>query len=342
MVNFRKRILDSERLLLVGFEYAVSLAMLETYSRCKGKPQEPDFLAMLMLEGIPYFNNCLQRALSPIGLKTTVSSVFCHQKPEVKFISGTERCELGDILIVHRHIDSSGRIRNNALLLQAKIASTVVHRISKSEQHQLKLYQEWPEFEYIRSGKLLNGQIRNVLPKLSHLGAQYLLINDTGSSAWPSHIRLPRTNHMAVWPAEDPLIAHYNLSEIMFNFLLGISGRSFKENPKDDSCGWSQVIWDLLNHSASSVFTRKNSGNFKKPRLGGNLMSSTNKDANFYISDFDPSIQSSDDAANALKKKLKNLSGFSDNPPNDRDDYDDNDPEGGISLLLIETVDIKQ
>jgi hypothetical protein len=65
-------------------------------------------------------------------------------------------------------------------LLQAKVSSRQPYQVHRSEMDQLSLYSTWPDFEYVSSGPQLNGLRRSVRPKVSHMGAQYLLIDDRG------------------------------------------------------------------------------------------------------------------------------------------------------------------
>lgn len=329
MANFKRTVLRNRKNLIAGFERAIRISIHEAYIRSNGKPQEPDIVAMLMLEGVPHISNCLQK----IGVKTTVSSLFCHQRPEVSYsdTSNKVKCELGDILIIHIHKDSNGIFRNNSLLLQAKMYSNSTHKIQSNELHQLKLYQEWPAFQYQRSGPLLNNLVRNVLPKLSHSGAQYLLVDTYGHIPRP-FLNSPKRQRMAVWPAEDPLFADHSLSEALFNFICGFNGRIFTHNSKDDPTGWSDVVWDLLSHSVTTAFTRRNINVIKAPRSGGDSLLSSVTKGNFYSS----KTNNIDDVKNYLREKLMSMEGDSDIPPNDEND---DDPSGGVSLLLIETED---
>lgn len=105
-------------------------------------------------------------------------AVYCHQTPKVKYAGiGGVSCELGDLLIAHVHTSAGGHIRRNALLYQAKVSSLQPYRIPSRGRDQLRLYEEWPDFEYHHSPPL-TGERRSVRPKVAHAGAQYMLIDD--------------------------------------------------------------------------------------------------------------------------------------------------------------------
>jgi hypothetical protein len=252
MSLLKQSLLANRRALEAGFEQAARVAMHEAFRRCGArKPQEPDIVAMLVLEGARHIAGTLRAVTGPFGMRTTVSSVFCHQRPEVLFNRRgyrPDRCELGDILLVHRHCNvRGGTMESNALLLQAKLCGNGAHRVPANEQHQLRLYQHWPLFEYSRSGSRLNGQTRNVTPKTRHDGAQYLLIDDGSlGPAMSGLLGLPGTHCMAVWPAEPVLYPSIPIGEELFRFFLGLSGRPFLNRVSANANNWDTVVWDLL------------------------------------------------------------------------------------------------
>jgi hypothetical protein len=175
-------LLNTQQLLVQSFHNAIVHGMNSTWMRCTKlgtKPQEPDFVAGLVLDSIPSICKSLNNALSQHGFSVSVSSVFCHQTPKVNFSHNfpSGKCELGDILFVHIHRPQKGPVRRNALLFQAKKSSKQPYLIPTREQHQLYLYENWPDFVYHRSGGL-TGKNRSVFPKSLHSGAQYLLIDD--------------------------------------------------------------------------------------------------------------------------------------------------------------------
>jgi hypothetical protein len=340
MSLFDHLILSHRTRLISGFEHAIRISMHEAKRRSKkANPEEPDVVAMLVLEGVPYIADSLRAVIQRFGLGCTVSSVFCHQKPTVTFGSPMQGSELGDILFVHRHSDRSGKlVRSNALLLQAKMASGS-YTIPPSEQHQLMLYTDWPKFTYTRSGPRLNGASRELQPKIPHLGAQYLLIDDgkMGMSAG-GILGFPGTHCMAVFPARPVLHPYISLSDQLIQFLLGTSGKLFLDKPSSDPSGWSEVVWDLLEHSTRFVFNRKNSNIQNASRLGGDAMVTSLSRNNFRVfSDYSTpaSRVCSVKKRTEFTNKINALRGGDVPPVNDQDES--NNDEGGVSVVLIET-----
>jgi hypothetical protein len=135
--------------------------VVDKSSKIGNKPQEPDFVASLTLKFTPELFNIL-KAVFP-KKKFSVTGVYCHQKP-LADIGLAKDPEIGDILIVYTYSDNKGSKKLNSLLLQAKISSKSTTTISTTDEHQLKLYSDWPLFEYKRAGKL-NGTKRDIQPK---------------------------------------------------------------------------------------------------------------------------------------------------------------------------------
>lgn len=328
---------------VAGFEHALRIAMHEAYRRTSGKPQEPDIVAMLVIEGTPYIANTLRGVLNPHGLTCTVSSVFCHQRPEVK-VGALGRCELGDLLLVHRHTDHTlQRTRSASLLLQAKLSNDAKYKVPSNEKVQLQLYQTWPVFTYVRSGSYLNGLSRNVMPKLRHSGAQYLLIDDgTGGLQHSGMLGWPNTYCMAVYPATDTLYSCFPFSEELFRFVLGLTGRGFSDDVSQDPSGWSQVVWDIMGHSLRHAFNRKQGGLRNQSRAGGDPWMSALFLTNFCTAGdgvaTDPGSER--ESLDALfSRTLRRYRQRDGEPPNiaPPQEYEPDDDEPGLAVIVIET-----
>ena len=139
------------------------------------------------------------------------------------------------------------------MLLQAKVTNDV-RRATIQRDHQYVLYSEWPMFEYKRSGAL-NGKRRSVLPKTITQGAQYLLIDKNAPcNMWTATVDIPLQG--------SSCFAGTLASIMSFD-----EGRTFKAtSPRDD---WSQMILDLLQLAATSVFNRRHSGYVGEKRWNG-------------------------------------------------------------------------
>ena len=251
---------EKESEFLEVFQAAIAMSYLTAWSRSSvshSYPQEPDYVAALVLEGTPLFQRGLD-ALLPAGVSSQVLGVYCHQSPYVQFDDAPDQqCELGDMLVCHFHEPAVGMPRQNALLLQAKIRRREPMRLSGDDLTQLELYSGWPSFSYI--SRPLTGQRRQVVPSSPHAGAQYLTIQ-TGLVDW-------RHSSMQIAFPWNPLISREPLEEEFFRLLWGNTGRAFLPPTLAAKDGWSQVVWDLITSAARKTFRREKTGITSAPRL---------------------------------------------------------------------------
>lgn len=255
---------------------AIVNCMNKTRIKCHSTPQEPDFVAGLMLDFGPELASILKHRTS--GLTLTFNSILCHQSPKVKTTYGTT--EIGDILFVLYNKDKKGEILLNSLLLQAKVAK---ESISPTDT-QLKLYKEWPVFTYVSPARLISrihienptcGGKRDVLPKTINIGAKYMIVESN-------------PDNIITAVADERLTKDTSLAFELVRFLTFSSGRTFEHdysgNNRDD---WTNIIWDLIKEAKHAKFTRTNSDLVNQPRgnetpiysLNGNLNNS------FFFSD---------------------------------------------------------
>lgn len=214
--------------------------------------EEPDLVAHIIKE-LPHDLFKSLHAYSPT-FKFNVTGVYCHQKPLADF--GHTPCpELGDLLLVYIEENAYGEKKCNSLLLQAKRVTYNRYTIHQNEEHQLKLYSEWPIFKYKRAGSL-NGVERNIIPKTINNGAQYLMMKEPLDDEKLYGCAIPSKN----------LVLGNKLSENIINLLKFSTGRTFGYiHPVEDD--WTNMIWDLLNVAKSAKFNRKNSGIVGEDRL---------------------------------------------------------------------------
>lgn len=251
------RILWSERQSFIQVTHLSFIyGILDTWKRCErnnNTPQEPDFVAGIVLESFPLMYRAFSSIFKKKGINIAMSSVYCHQTPKVKYTGMSKSsCELGDLLIVFTHKDR-GHIQRNAILYQAKISSKQPHRISKSELDQLTLYKDWPDFEYVKSPPL-TGQRRSVSPKVCHPGAQYMLIDDRSyDDPLSGLLGLSDTYPVGSCMPDQYLQDHNHIAQEIFEFFIFRSGRSF-DSRINTSDGWSQIVWDLLSISLHKAF----------------------------------------------------------------------------------------
>jgi len=280
------------------------------------KPQEPDFIASLTLYFTPELFNGL-KILFP-RTKFSVTGVYCHQKPLAKLATGGKSPEIGDILFVYVYTDERGKRKFNSLLLQAKISRSATPTIAGSDEHQLKLYSEWPDFTYLRAGRL-NGTLRSILPKTINDGAQYLLI-DTDPVFGLSGIK--GTFPMGCATPAKNLSLDKDLASELIDFVKFKSGRAFEEDPDATEDHWTKMIWELLNAARGKTSKRKNIGEYDFPRLV------TEKFNGCYF-------QSSE--LNSILGNLLNIPGDGDFVKNPN--FQSDEEEGAPSVIVIESND---
>ncbi len=262
--------------LVQSFHIAILHGLINTWRRCENlrtTPQEPDFVADIVIERSPLIYSALKSVLSSCQISLSMSAVFCHQTPKVAFGShAPASCELGDILFAYVHTPKIGSPIRNAILFQAKASTRQSYRIHRDEINQLLLYKEWLDFVYKRS--FLKGQKRSVSPKAPHPGARYLLMDNRS----PEDPRSRLLGFRGTYPIgccmpDEVLRYHSTQSAELFSLLIFRTGRTFEDKQtaakKQD---WSQVVWDLLEIGIKKLFNRKNSARRNMPRGAGDTI----------------------------------------------------------------------
>lgn len=329
-MDYLEIINSSKSELLYSNYNAIVKGMLETWNRCAQRPQEPDFVVGLTMVTIPMLSKYWSKVLKPNKIDMSLSSVYCHQTPKVNFdgMSKTS-CELGDLLIAHFHKNKNGDIFRNAILYQAKVSSQQPYKLKNNEMDQLSLYYSWPEFKYVNSGKGLNGKTRNVLPKMPHTGAQYLLIDDRlPTDAESGYMGIPGTYIVGSCMPSQKLYDHSSFEYELLNFLLLRTGRSFFDidYPHDD---WSNIVWDLLKVGLNKAYKRKH--------LSGNR-TQINDDGASYLSTSSRKATTVVESIIGFENAQFLFNDSNDFPPNfeqGNDNYYDENP--GTSIIVIET-----
>lgn len=344
-MSFMNIIWNEQTSIVCSSHMAIVHGMLETWSRCRklgSSPQEPDFVAGLVLESTPLIYDMLKAILTPHRITVSVTSVFCHQTPQVTHPLARKSCELGDLLFVHVNTPTSGQVHRNALLYQAKMSTKQPYKIPKKEEHQLALYTDWPQFTYMSPGNFA-GTKRDVNPKIPHTGAQYMLINDRPASDPQSGLLcFPGTYPIGSCMADQYLHDHNTLAHELFDLFRLRSGKTFEgQTPTPPTDGWSQTIWDLLGVGLKKAFNRKNSGRSREPRTAGEPL---------YLADGSCFALATGRAATSTvsevlgDNKAAEFFGLPVNEPTRNRPLMDEDfgPDAGVSIILIETNEARR
>jgi len=235
------------------------------------------------------------------------------------------------------HTPRVGPAQRNAILFQAKASAQQPYRIHTGETDQLRLYMGWPDFVYTGSS-FLTGQKRFVTPKAPHSRAQYLLVDDRPPDEPMSGLlAFPGTYPVGCCMPAVFLRDHSHLASELFNLFIFRTGRPFDDkNTAAKKNDWSQVVWDILETGVKKAFNRKNSGRRHTPRGIGDTIQMLDGVSFARTSSWLPCSTAADiigqDGARSLYAQDNN------DLPDDRNcERDTNEPEGGVSVVLIET-----
>lgn len=322
--------------LQVNFRNVINQAVIEAWRRVPSGPHEPDFIASLVLSGTSGFHNAIV-AVPGIWNNVNTVGVFCHQSPMVKYMHGVteRRCELGDVLWCHFHTNREGNTFRNAILFQSKMSNTI-SPIIPYDDTQLKLYREWPQYEYYRP-KTLNGQIRNLLPKQPHAGAQYMFLNSSPLTNPFLGIHFLHSNK--IFPIGTTTVTPLLLGDTpleceLVRFLFFDSGRPFDSYfDRNTSDEWTKIVWDLLRNGMSRAFNRRRAGFNNRPRISRNR---TNMDGMLAFTGSFDDIGSGSDSE--FYNEYKDLFS-SDDGGNQENNYtpEDKDDGGAPSIVIFRT-----
>lgn len=116
-----------------------------------------------------------------------------HKRIWVDFLGSPKPCEIGDILLVSKFVDSVGVLSRHISLLQAKVDKKQKRQTWHIEPTQLRLYRNWPLIKscYTRSGSRKYPLLQNF--KVNHrdrLFSPYLLVMREWAPPWVTSIDL--------------------------------------------------------------------------------------------------------------------------------------------------------
>lgn len=355
LINNKKRIIDD-------LNCSINFGMYAAHINAK-KTEEPDYIASLVLKGFPKLFYSLKKIFKENNIDISMAAVYCHQKPEVEFLYNDNKCccELGDLLIVHKHGYSNGKSYCNALLLQAKLSDSFPITLNIND-NQLVLYTNWPTFKYNRTSKL-TGTYRSVTPCATHSGAKYLLLrkckyNNKYAKKCLTKLFYINKNITHVYCESDCLNGEYKIimdyvnnndkenytycsvpniqldkqltfSDEVFNFLNNKSGRKFSLINRNNG-NWSNVVYDILNYGINNNFNRNNICIKKEPRYKGDKLIN-----NLFVNaESEKCLKLMSTIMNVNSKDLlKTINGV----PSITENYTGNNGDNEMSFVLIET-----
>jgi hypothetical protein len=232
---------------------------------------EIDFVASLVENGAALLEAGWQPILAKDGVAVRVAGVFCHQSPMIDIKGNpprrvpTNRCELADLLVLHSHSRSDGKVFWRGVLMQTKYDSS---RPVVPDESQLWLYQEWPNFVITAPG--FDRRKRDF--GWNQRSGLYALVSRKG---W------------RVLRARNPLVGismgSLDLNEFLVNMLydmdpaqpgrMSAHGRQVYKNSRRD---WSPTIWDLFEVTATRALRHRGKKygvyDHDLSRLGGGVL----------------------------------------------------------------------
>jgi hypothetical protein len=293
----------------------------------KKASSEPECVAAFVLFSLPKIARDWSKLLSPHGIALSVSGVFCHQSPMVRFdtlgrvwppAGRPKRCELADLLIVHDNKVNGKIAHRRAVLIQAK--KTVSGIVSAPDPVQYHLYNQLPLFE-IETRTFMSGPrdfTQAMASQFAWSGMQYGLIRDTAGS-------------LSTWHMHDPLspltcLPNQQLSRFLTDMLVNSSpaGRAAVPGGSDD---WDRTIDELLAVTTARTFRLKWFLPSGSARAGALHLGVLAAGGTFY-----------EFGADRLPSAMSDFMGVSggDRPPRG-EEPDRPGPGAGVSTVLFET-----
>jgi hypothetical protein len=210
------------------------------------KPPEEDFVASLILRGLPQLDSLWRPLFHQWGMRLSLIGVFCHQTPMASFHRDgkNEAPELADLLIVRRHQSRTHPSKQVAVLIQAKMSDKGQIKLPAHDP-QLVLYTTWPEFT-------LKGQKKPTTQFAIGRDRHQALYSGIGTES-------PHPAHNDGWagfcpwammPPEKQGWVEESLSGYLVKLLNFEAGREFYE-VGTTGCHWSELIHYLLEKTFS-------------------------------------------------------------------------------------------
>ena len=295
---------------------AIGPVLAHGSSGMKSPPRtEVGFVAAVTLGGIRDIASAWQQILAGIGCSLSVTGVFCHSSPQVRFRRagmGVTTCELADLLVV---IDweprwAYGRV---ACLIQAKMAAKAkrVDLHSQSSIRQLRLYQAWPLFSFVES-VYGNDSFDLAVQNSDEVGTFGVIDRHFRNTAinppiWTQHAPSPTPKNITTEPTLGAFLA-----TMAGGLRLGF-GRGAIEGGTDD---WSKLVELLLRVTYAKTFRHQTTLGSRNPARGNNAIA-------FMLT--------------RASQKLPGLGGHGPDwrPPFDGFEVIEDDNPGGISILHI-------
>jgi hypothetical protein len=203
------------------------------------KPPEEDFVASLILLGLPRLDALWRPLFRRWGMHLSLTGVFCHQTPKASFqrAGKNEAPELADLLIVRRH-ESKTNSKQVAVLIQAKMSGSGELNLPPHDP-QLDLYMTWPEFMLSRKSPTTQFAIGRNSHQALYSGIRSKSPHPGDNEAWAGFCP------WAMMPPQKQGWVEEPLSRYLVKLLNFEAGREFY-GKGTTGCHWSELIYYLL------------------------------------------------------------------------------------------------
>jgi len=232
---------------------------------------EGPFVSALTQQGAQRWISQISLIPNPTMVKWDIWSCFIHKSPQIQDTAKSRRPhEAGDILLAHIHTDQFGSQSRTALMLQAKICSSVFtqHRLtSNGDRNQFQTYSTWPLFQIVIPADLAPNRSFDFHPKQPHPEVQYLLIERQ-----PILYHGTRGSYSArvrVATAFNPLVSGPALDKEVFRLLEGRAGRGFGSLDTNGIDPWTDFVLLLLKKAGADTYLNSSSSSKRLPSKGG-------------------------------------------------------------------------
>jgi hypothetical protein len=215
------------------------------------------------------------------------------------------------------------------MLLQAKMSTNSTHMLPPNDA-QLRLFSQWPTFEFVSGGLSLGPR---TVDEKGH-GSRYALV--LNRQAFPEEVDWADQCPWAASAARQRLTADASLAKLLGDMLLGKDGRTFQQGKPTNE--WSRMIQELLEITGKRTYRRANIGRPNSPRLTTAGAPAAGLMFTMQMNAFQ-ATNASRASASLLERYFPQAS--ANGSGDEGDTYVDQRrfPEGGISSLIIETAE---
>jgi hypothetical protein len=249
------------RQLQLSANNAFSALLLRGASVMRKVPRtEVGFVAAIAIDGSCALASAWRRDLASIGLEMNILGVFCHGTPQIayKWSNRAVRCELADLLVVI-DVRESTSLSRWATLIQAKMAcrKTEVKLTGPSSINQLRLYQNWPRFEFL-DPEYGNASFLLTKGRSGEPGSFGVIDRHMIPPVWTQHPPTPSPAKVTTEPELGAFLAGMASSRVGF-------GRRTSQKPKDE---WSKLVDLLLKVTYAKSFRHRTTLDDLRPPRG--------------------------------------------------------------------------